>query len=443
LSFAERAAQMLAGPAAGHLRIVCDEASRLRRARLGEYGDAREGLHRRGRAIRENAIARLDQLVERFTGQATAAGATVHFAGDAAEARAIVVGIARANQSKLAIKMKSMLSEELHIREALGEAETRALETDLGEWIIQLAQEKPAHIVMPALHKTRDQVKALFEGVMGDVPETTAHQLVGRARGYLRREFVRADLGITGVNFAVAESGALVMVENEGNGRLTMSSPAVNITLVPVEKLVPTLNDAVTLLRLLTASATGQKVTRYVSFVRGPRSAGEVDGPRELHIVLVDNGRSSALGTELEEALLCLRCGSCLNVCPVFKCASGQAYPGAYSGPIGVIVTEILEPGSAGEVAHASSLCQACRDACPVRIDLPRMIHAVRRREAAAGRGPAPLREQLKRFARACLDPARYTEELASGAWAGVRTAQAVPSAPRLLRELLSARTRS
>lgn len=434
--FAERAARMMANPSVADLRIVCEEASRLRTVRWASYGDAVEQLRRRARAIRENAVARLDELAARFAERATAAGATVHFAGDAKEAQRIVLEIARRSQSKLAIKMKSMLSEELHIRPTLAEAGVQVLETDLGEWIIQLAHERPAHIVMPALHKSREQVKELFDHEMGPGPETTATALVGRARGWLRREFVRADLGITGCNFAVAETGTVMMVENEGNGRLSMSSPSVNITLVPVEKLVPTLTEAMTLLRLLTASATGQKVTRYVSFVRGPRSADEVDGPRELHLVLVDNGRSSALGTELEDALLCLRCGACLNICPVFKCSSGQAYPGAYSGPIGIVMTEILERSEAEDVSHASTLCQVCRDTCPVRIDLPGMIHAVRRREVA--RTAPSHRERLKRFAEACLDPARYAGELATGDFAALRTSKPVPRPKERLRDLLA-----
>jgi L-lactate dehydrogenase complex protein LldF len=440
LTFRERAAAVLARDATRELGVVCDAVSRMRVEQLGGYPEP-EILRRRARAIRENALAHLGDLAAQFAERAAESGARVHFAGDAAEARAMVVEIARASRCASVVKMKSMLSEELRIRPALTSAGLTTLETDLGEWILQLAEERPAHMLMPAIHKSRHEVKALFDAEMGIGSETEAAPLVRRARAWMRRAFIQADLGVTGVNFAIAESGTLVIVENEGNGRLSMSSPSIHIALVPVEKLVPTHEQMVTLLRLLVASASGQKAPRYVSLVRGPRGVAEIDGPRELHVILVDNGRIAALGTELEDALMCLRCGACLNICPVFKSTGGQTYPGTYSGPIGVAMTEILESGTADEIAHASSLCQACRDACPVRIDLPRLIHAVRERATAAGRVTPNRRERLARFASACLDREKYAAELAEGSWLGLRTETSRRNASEPFRQQLARRS--
>jgi L-lactate dehydrogenase complex protein LldF len=283
-----------------------------------------------------------------------------------------------------------MLTEEIHLVAALEKAGLRSVETDLGEWILQLAKETPSHLIVPALHKQKTDIKNLFDEKLGhdDRPDSDDPKvLVERGRVALRNEFIRADLGITGVNFAVAETGTIVLVSNEGNGRLVTSGPAIHIALVPIEKVVPTIEEAVTLVKLLTWSAIG-KITTYVSWITGPRREKEADGPRELHIVLVDNGRSEAVGGPLEEALHCIRCSACLNVCPVYRRVGGHTYDSVYSGPIGISLTPIVQGASQAtdELAHASSLCGACEEVCPVRIDIPRLILRSREQAVKAGR---------------------------------------------------------
>jgi L-lactate dehydrogenase complex protein LldF len=393
VSFRERAALAVANR---RLREAVwsgtDLLATLRRNKFEALGADGEAYRERGRAIRQRTFQSLADHLERFATQARHNGAEVHFAGDANEACSIVLGIARDRGCRLAIKMKSMLSEELELAHAFERAGVRAVETDLGEWIIQLAGEKPSHLIMPAMHKQPTEIKELFDQHLGrDARNDTASPrvLVDRSRIALRRSFIEADLGITGVNFAVAETGTLVLVSNEGNGRLVTSGPPIHVALVPIEKVVPTLDEAVTLLKLLTYSATG-KITSYVNWVTGPRRAGEVDGPRELHIVLVDNGRSQALGGPLEEALHCIRCSACINVCPVYRRVGGHAYESVYSGPIGISVTPIVRGASdaTDQLAHASSLCGACETVCPVKIDLPHLILKARQ-SAAETRRPA------------------------------------------------------
>jgi len=410
MSFVERARRALARPELQEklrtwTRIAVDESQKRR----AEQGDDAELYRRRARAIRERTLMRIDEHAERFVDEATRAGAQVHFAADADEACRIVVDIARARGARLAVKMKSMVSEELHLRDALQTAGVRAVETDVGEMIIQLARETPSHLLAPAMHKSTGEVKQLFDEHLGPDRREEPEALVERARVHLRSQFVDADLGITGANFAVAESGSLLLVSNEGNGRLTLSGPPAHVALVPWEKLVPTLDEAITLLKVLVTS-TGMRVTRYVSLVRGPRGAGELDGPEELHVVLVDNGRAAALGGPFEEALLCVRCGACLNACPVFQRVGGQTYGATYAGPIGIALSRVVgAPGSAAdEMAHASTLCRACQDACPVRIDLPRMILESRKKTVDAGGAPAVDRLLFALWAAVVTEPRLY-----------------------------------
>jgi L-lactate dehydrogenase complex protein LldF len=389
VSFADRSRVALANRALRASLVRHRQSRTTERSHFlsGFNGDFEEYRHR-ARSIRERTLAELDLYAERFAAQVTARGGQMHYAGDADEACRIAVGIARQHDGHLAIKMKSMLTEEIHLRPALAKAGVRPVETDLGEWIVQLANEAPSHIIMPAVHKQRAEVKQLFDQVLGPSPADDAEALVARARTALRAEFLNADVGITGCNFAAADTGTIVLVSNEGNGRLTTSGPPLHIALVPIEKLVPTLDDAVTLLKVLCGSATGQKLTAYVSLIAGPRRAGELDGPSELHVVLVDNGRSRVIGTELEEALCCIRCGACLDVCPVYGRVGGHTYDSVYPGPIGISLTPITAGASraSDELAHASSLCGACADVCPVRIDLPRLILETRRRAVSARR---------------------------------------------------------
>jgi L-lactate dehydrogenase complex protein LldF len=332
------------------------------------------------KAMRHATLARLPEHLETFERSAQAAGAQVHWATDAADACQIALDIARQHDAELVVKSKSMATEEIRLNHALEQAGITPVETDLGEWIIQLAGEPPAHIIGPALHKTRQQVAALFSRTLGtpfdgdDVPGMTA-----AARRVLRAQFLAARIGISGVNVGVAETGSVVLVTNEGNGRLVTSAPPVHIALMGIEKLAPTWDDAAAWLALLARSATGQPLSVYTTTITGPARPDDPDGPQEVHIVLLDNGRSRLLGTPYEEILQCIRCGACLNVCPVYQAVGGHSYGNPYSGPIGAVIAPLLFGLADYEaLPHASSLCGACLDVCPARIDLPRLLLALR-----------------------------------------------------------------
>lgn len=351
---------------------------------LAALPDADE-MRDRLKAVRAATLAQLGHHLGAFERNAVAAGATVHWARNGDEAAEIVVGIARKHGVSLAAKSKSMATEEIELNQALRNAGIQSVETDLGEWIIQLADEPPYHIIAPAIHKTRAQVADLLRAkadgsrlvpdrVADDIPALTA-----AARALLRETFLSAGMGISGANIGVAETGSIVLVTNEGNGRMVTSVPPLHVAILGIEKIAPTWDDAALWLSLLARSATGQSLSVYTSIVTGPARPDDVDGPREVHIVLVDNGRSRLLGGEYEEVLQCLRCGACLNVCPVYREAGGHAYGSPYSGPIGAVISPLLFGLDKYEaLPQASSLCGACLDACPVRIDLPRMLLALR-----------------------------------------------------------------
>lgn len=360
---------------------------RLRKAK-GEAGAALgdfESWREHGRAIRAETIAELDRHLSRFVERLEAAGGRAHFAADAREAASIAVGIARARAARLAVKSKSMVSEEIELNRAFEEAGIEALETDLGEWIVQLAHEAPAHIILPCIHKSRAQIQALFQAHGGEPLSQDTASLAGYARRTLRERFLAADIGISGCNFAVASTGSIAMFTNEGNGRLVTTLPRAQIVLMGMERLVRDFDDLAVLAELLPRSATGQKLTTYLNVITGPRRADELDGPDELHVVIVDNGRSAQLGDARFESILhCIRCGACLNVCPVYRQIGGHAYGSVYPGPIGAVLTPLLAPESefANELADASSLCGACNDACPVKIPLDSMLVALRQRNS-------------------------------------------------------------
>ncbi len=365
------------------LQKAAGKFDRARASAWGELDDVQE-VRRHARAIKAHTIAHLDEYLAQLAKQVRAAGGVVHFAADVAEARTIITTIIQNAGHDLAVKSKSMTSEEIGLNDALAAAGIQAVETDLGEWIVQLAGDAPSHIVAPAIHKSRQQVVELFSEATGqDLADADIPTLTAVARQELRRQFLAAGVGISGVNFAVAETGTLVTVTNEGNGRLVTSVPPIHIALMGMEKVIPTLDDLMALLELLPRSATGQTITSYVQMVTGPRRAGEVDGPEALHLVILDGGRSDILGTEFEESLYCLRCGACLNTCPVYRVLGGHAYGGVYSGPIGAVQTPLL-PGAVdhADLPQASTLCGACKDVCPVQIDLPRMLLALRRQGA-------------------------------------------------------------
>ena len=359
----------------------------LRRAGTGFDGARREAIDEVGqdnwdqwreeaRQIKVHTLEHLDYYLELLTENVERAGGQVHFAKDAAQANAIVAGLATSRGVKLAVKSKSMVSEELNLNEVLEKAGVDVYETDLGEYIIQLAGETPSHLVAPALHKTKEQVSQLLHQKLG-VPLTDDIEAMARvARDVLRDKFFQADLGISGANFLVAETGTLVIITNEGNGRLCTSAPRIHIGITGMEKVIPSLQDLAVFLRLLPRSATGQVLTSYVSMITGPRRDGDEDGPEEFHLVLVDNGRTRLLADpDLRESLNCIRCGACLNICPVYQKVGGHAYGWVYPGPIGAVISPTLVGlKQAKDLPFASSLCGACREVCPVKINIPRML---------------------------------------------------------------------
>ncbi len=342
-------------------------------------------LRRRAHAIKAETITNLEHYLEVFIQHARANGMIVHQAQDAAEANEIVREIIRQAGGKVIAKSKTMVSEETRLNQALEADGLQVVETDLGEYIVQLRGEPPAHIIAPAVHLTRRQVGLTFQEKLGlpftdDIPTLTA-----AARKELRQTFLRADIGISGVNFGVAETGAICLLTNEGNGRMATTLPDVHIALMGIERLVPSLADLAVMLDLLPYSATGQRLTVYTSLIRGPRRAGEIDGPRQRHLVLLDNGRRALRDSDLAEMLYCIRCGACLNVCPVFREIGGHAYVGAsgkhtpYPGPMGSVVSPgLFGAAEFGNLARASSLCGACQEACPVDIPLPKLLLRVR-----------------------------------------------------------------
>ena len=341
-------------------------------------------------AIRAEALRRLPELLEQWSDNLTARGGQVHWAADADEATAIIAEIVNRRGGKVIAKGKSMISEEIHLNTVLEQAGADVVETDLGEFIQQLAGEPPSHIVAPAMHKDRFEVADLLSADRGAPvsPEIEAEAAYARRR--LRQAFLDAGVGITGVNFAVASTGSICLVENEGNGRMCSSLPPTHVALMGLERIVADLAELDVMLNLLARSATGQAITVYTNIITGPRRPGEIDGPEELHVVVLDGGRSAALGTEFSPALHCIRCGACLNVCPVYRQVGGHAYDSVYSGPIGAVLTPLLKPEdpAARELPEASSLCGACTEICPVRIPLHDLLLQLRHRDA---RGDASL----------------------------------------------------
>lgn len=341
-----------------------------------------EAWREQARRIKAHTLEHMDYYLGLLHDNVTRAGGTVHFAGDAGEANAIVASLALSRQVRIATKSKSMVSEELGLNHVLEELGTEVYETDLGEYIIQLAGETPSHLVAPALHKTKEQVAQLLTDKLGVPYLDDIEEMARVARETLRDKFLKADLGISGANFLVAETGTLVIITNEGNGRLCTSAPRIHIGITGMEKVIPSLQDLAVFLRLLPRSATGQRLTSYVSMVSGPRRPDDEDGPEEFHLIIVDNGRSNLLkDPHLREALHCIRCGACLNVCPVYQNVGGHAYGWVYPGPIGSIVSPALVGlKQARDLPFASSLCGACREACPVKINIPRMLLHLRHR---------------------------------------------------------------
>lgn len=353
----------------------------LRKGTLSEtFGDRADALRSLAGQIKQHTLDHLDHYLEQFVTNARSAGAVVHFARDGQQANDIAVAIAQEQGCKRCVKSKSMVTEETHLVPALQAIGCETVETDLAEFILQLDHDAPSHIVTPLIHKNRQAVAKAFVREIGAEYTEDPAKLTQIARRYLREKYRHADLGISGGNFLVAETGSLVICTNEGNARLCTSGPGVHIAMVGMEKMIPRLEHLGVLLKLLARSSTGQPLTCYTHIVTGPRRADEHDGPQHLHIILVDNGRSEALAAESREMLRCIRCGACLNACPVYRKIGGHAYGSVYSGPIGAILTPVLK-GAANypDLPNASSLCGACYEACPVKINIPR--HLIRLRE--------------------------------------------------------------
>jgi len=401
MSQAERTFDRLAARAARDLPqqqiirnniVTYDRAFDAGRQRFADWQAARTRCH----AIKAEAIAHLDEHLLQFEEQVQARGGHVFWAETAGEARDYILGVARRHGVRLAIKSKSMVSEEVHLAAALQAAGVETVETDLGEYIVQLRHEPPYHIVTPAMHLRREQIAELFHRELNTPPGTeSAEELAGAARVALREKFLTAGMGITGANFLVADTGMVAITENEGNARLTFSLPPVHVVLTGIEKVIPRLADLALFWPVLSTAGTGQAITCYNSLIGGPRRAGETDGPEEFHVVLLDNGRTTALAdAERRDLLHCIRCGACLNVCPVFHTIGGHAYGTAYPGPIGAALVPLLQGLEGfGHLSFASSLCGACTEICPVEIDLHH--HLVRNRRDMASKRLRPASERL------------------------------------------------
>ncbi len=328
------------------------------------------------RQMKTYVLRNLPDLLEQFEANVQANGGHVHWAQDADEANRIVLDIARQHTVQKVVKSKSMVTEEIRLNPALEAAGMQVVETDLGEYIVQLAGEPPSHIVAPVAHKRIEDIAQVMQEKLDMPPTLDPEVMCGVARATLRREFLSADMGISGCNFAIAETGTVCIATNEGNGRMVTALPRVYVAIMGIEKLVPTVEDAFLQIQALSRSSTGQQFTVYLSMTSRPRQAQDVDGPEAFHVILLDNGRSNILARGYGEALMCIRCGACLNVCPVYREIGGHAYGSTYSGPIGAVISPLLniDVTDVDKLPSASSLCCACRDACPVKIDLPRLL---------------------------------------------------------------------
>lgn len=359
------------------LSTATGKATGARRMAVADVGALHwERLRRRAQEIKKHTINHLDYYLHQFATNVERSGGHVFWANSPEDARRYIIELAERHGVSLAVKGKSMMTEEIALNRALEAARIKAVETDLGEYIVQLAGERPSHINMPAIHKTRGEVADLFSDKLGVERTEDITQMTALARRVLRQRFAEAGMGITGVNYAVAETGTIVLVENEGNIRLTTSLPRIHVALMGIEKVVPQFQDLDIFLKLLSQSASGQKMCSYVSFLNGVKQSASDEGPEEFHVVVLDNGRTDILSQpHLRESLYCIRCGACLNACPVYQKVGGHAYGWVYPGPIGAVLTpQMIGRGRAAALPFASTLCGACRDVCPVKINIPDML---------------------------------------------------------------------
>ena len=382
-----------------------------------DYADP-DALRRLAGDIKQHTLDHLDVYLERAVCQLEAHGAKVHFALDAEEACKTVLEILRSRGATRVVKTKSMVTEEIELGGFLEHQGVESVETDLGEFVVQLDKDKPSHIVKPIMHRDRREVARTFEGHGLGAYDDTPEVITRRARAHLRRKYLEADAAITGANFISAESGRLVLVTNEGNSRFCLAATRLHIALVGIEKLVPRDRDLAVFLNLLARSATGQTLSVYTEFISGPRGATQPDGPEEMHVIFLDGGRTEILGSDYREILRCIRCGACLNVCPVYRQSSGHAYRGVYSGPVGAVVTPLLAGAhflDFADLPRASSLCGACHEVCPVNIPIPDLLLRLRDRGKREGAKPAGASPSMASFARLASRPASWRRALAAG----------------------------
>lgn len=412
-SFKSNARQALADPdlqqALTKMKVgfVANRANAV--AKLPEFDTLRD----EGRDIKNHVLANLDTYLERFEAKVTESGGQVHWCRTADEARRTILDICRSVDAKTVTKGKSMIGEEIGINDFLEENGVTPVETDLGEYIIQLRKEPPSHIIAPAIHVPKEKVAESFfethDQLDADRNLDEPRALVDEARSMLRQKYLDADVGITGANFLIAETGSTVIVTNEGNGDLTQTLPKIHIVTASLEKIVPTLEDASTILRLLARSATGQEFSSYTTFSTGPRRPEDEDGPEQFHVVLLDNGRSALLGTEFQDILRCIRCGACMNHCPVYGAVGGHAYGWVYPGPMGAVLTPtLIGIDQAGHLPNASTFCGKCQQVCPMHIPLPKLMRHYREHEFERGLTPGTIRAGLKMWAFFARRPRLY-----------------------------------
>ncbi len=422
-AFRENATQALADKRLQKALVFTRPAFPSRRAAAIAQLPEFEQLRRIGRDIKDHTLANLDFYLESWAAKVERAGGQVHWCSTADEARAAVLAICQRVGARTVTKGKSMISEELAINEHLEQHGITPVETDLGEYILQLRREPPSHIIAPAFHLNREDWEESFRASHTDLPPgrvfADRRDIMAEARAQLRARFLAADVGITGANFLIAETGSTVIVTNEGNGDLTQTLPRVHIVLASIEKVVPTLEDACTLLRLLARSATGQDMSVYNTFSTGTRRPGELDGPDEYHVVLIDNGRSAMLGSPFQPMLRCIRCAACLNHCPVYFTVGGHAYGWVYPGPMGAVLTPtLIGVDQAGHLPNASTFCGKCESVCPMQIPLPGMMRHWRERQFERHLTPPTIRAGLRLWAWFARRPWAYrlvTRAVAAG----------------------------
>ncbi|MEQ8652566.1 MAG: LutB/LldF family L-lactate oxidation iron-sulfur protein [Kiloniellales bacterium] len=413
LDFKDNAKAALADPNLQRAMAKLREGFVNRRGTATEALPEFEALRDQSRDIKDHVLANLDHYLECYEERVEESGGHLHWCETAEDAREAILRICRSVGAKTVTKGKSMIGEEIAINPFLEAAGIEPVETDLGEYIVQLRGETPSHIIAPAIHVTKEQVAADFRDRHTEFPADRsldeAPTLVAEARQVLRQRYLEADVGITGANFLVAETGSSIIVTNEGNGDLTQILPRVHIVMATLEKLVPTLEDAATILRVLARSATGQEFSTYTTVSTGPRREGDLDGPEQYHVILLDNGRSEMLGSEFQDVLRCIRCGACMNHCPVYQAVGGHSYGWVYPGPVGSVLTPALIGVEQGRhLPNASTFCGRCEEVCPMRIPLPKMLRHWREKEFEKHLNPATQRFGLKAWAFVAKRPRLY-----------------------------------